>query len=377
MFKIYRLYLASSFVLPFMVSTLFFVSFLLTFELFRIMQLLSSQDITLGFILGMMGDIAVTLIPMAVPLSIFFSTMFCLNRMSGDSEYIALRSFGLEKRKLLMPFMLIASVVAVNVYFLNQELVPNAHSKVRKKIKIISSTSLIEGIKSGQFFTKIPNVTLFSEKVDDTTKDLEKVFLHIYNPGLAKDKIIMAETGKILHSKNEKTGIESFKLLLLDGNIVDSSVRNKDVEKILFEEYTLPISEQRFSYTPSTKEIMMSRVELEAFIDGGLAAAKKRNFNEKDFFNANYEYWNRYNTPVLCILLTFLGFGLGIKATRGRGKNSSGRAIMMLIGYYVIFFSLVSVARDGNIPVLAAMLIPAVVLAGFSYKVYRDLDWQS
>ncbi len=213
--------------------------------------------------------------------------------------------------------------------------------------------------------------------MDETTKDLEKVFLHIYNPGLSKDKIIMAESGKILHSKNEKTGIESFNLLLKDGNIVDSSVKNSDIEKILFKEYTLPISEQRFSYTPATKEIMMNRRELKAFIDAGLEAALKRRFKKKDYFNAHYEYWNRFNTPVLCLLLTFLGFGLGIKATRGRGKNSSGRAILLLIGYYVVFFSMVSVARDGNIPILVAMIIPAVLLAGFSYKIYRDLDWQS
>ena len=154
--SIYSLYLASNFVLPFMVSTLFFVSFLMTFELFRILQLMSSKDITFGFILGMMGDVAVTLIPMAVPLSIFFSTIYCLNKLSGDSEYIALRSFGLQKKHILIPFAIISSVMAINLFFLNQDLVPNAHRNVRKKIKIISSTSLVEGIKSGQFFTNIP-----------------------------------------------------------------------------------------------------------------------------------------------------------------------------------------------------------------------------
>ena len=168
--SIYSLYLASNFVLPFMVSTVFFVTFLMTFELFRILQLMSSKDITFGFIAGMMGDVAVTLIPMAVPLSIFFSTIYCLNKLSGDSEYIALRSFGLQKIKILTPFLLIGSVMALNLFFLNQDLVPNAHRNVRKKIKIISSTSLIEGIKTGQFFTRIPNVTLFSEKVNEVDR---------------------------------------------------------------------------------------------------------------------------------------------------------------------------------------------------------------
>ncbi len=121
----------------------------------------------------------------------------------------------------------------------------------------------------------------------------------------------------------------------------------------------------------------MNKKELEGFIDSGLEAAIKKGFKKKDYFNARYEYWNRFNTPLLVLLLTYLGFGLGVKATRSRGKNSSGRAILILVGYYVVFFSLVSVARDGKIPVLMAMLVPAVLLTGAGYKMYRDLDWQS
>ena len=374
--SIYSLYLASNFVLPFMVSTVFFVTFLMTFELFRILQLMSSKDITFGFIAGMMGDVAVTLIPMAVPLSIFFSTIYCLNKLSGDSEYIALRSFGLQKIKILTPFLLIGSVMALNLFFLNQDLVPNAHRNVRKKIKIISSTSLIEGIKTGQFFTRIPNVTLFSEKVNEVTKELDNVYLHIFDPKTSKEKIIQAKSGQILYEKNEETGLETFNLLLQNGNIIDTGPDQLNIEKILFEKYTFPISEQKFSYNPSTKEIMMNRKELAKYIEGGEGAAKSRGVKNKDYFNATYEYWNRFNTPVLALLLTFLGFGLGIKPNRSRGKNSSGKGILILISYYVIFFSMVSVARDGVFPVYFAMIVPSLALFGVSVYYYKALDWQ-
>ncbi len=360
-----------------MVSTVFFVVFLMTFELLRILQLMSSKEIGIGFIMGMMGDVAVTLVPMAIPLSIFFSTIYCLNKLSGDSEYIALRSFGLKKHKILVPFIIISSLVAMNLYFLNQELVPNAHRSVRKKINIISSTSLIEGIKKGQFFTNIPNITMFPGNVDEVTKELSDVYLHIYSPKQKREKAIFAKSGRIIHEKNESTGIESFNLELNNGNISDLDSTGKQLEKTLFEKYQLPISEQKFSYNPSTKEIMMTKLELEDFINGGLKAAIAKGFNKKTYFNARYEYWNRLNTPLLVMLLTLVGFGLGVKATRSRGKNSSGRAIIILIGYYVVFFSLVSAARDGSMPVSLSMVIPAVCLLIVSWKLYKDLDWQS
>jgi len=248
---------------------------------------------------------------------------------------------------------------------------------VRKKIKIISSTSLIQGLKSGQFFTNLANITIFPSLVDDKTKDLKDVFIHIYDDNQKIDKIIVAKKGKILHTKEEKTGLESFKLYLNNGNIVNKGLENKNIEKILFDEYTLPISEKRFSYKASMKEIMMNKRELEYFINAGLEKAKAAGFDKKDYFNARYEYWNRINSPVLCLILTFLGFSFGVTGNRGRSKNASGKAILVLIGYYVIYFAFVSAARDGHIPVILCAIVPNLVLLVYGTKKYRSIDWLS
>ncbi|MCT4642105.1 MAG: LptF/LptG family permease [Bacteriovoracaceae bacterium] len=377
MLKLYRVYLAAHYVVPLVTSTLFFVIFLLTFELFRIMQLMSSSDVSFNFILSMILDIGVTLIPMALPLSVFFSTIFCINKLSGDSEYIALRSFGLKKLQIMGPFLIVGFIMAANIYFLTQQLVPNAHSNLRRKINIISSASLIQGIKSGQFFTTIPNVTMFPEKVDETTKELTNVFLQIYTPANKEEKVIHAKSGKILHEKDEQTGFETFKLYLKNGNITNSIKGKNDVQKILFEEYTLPISSQKFSYTPSTKEIMMNGRQLKNFIDAGLDSAIKKGFKKKVYVNAKYEYWNRLNQPLMVLIFTFLGFCLGVKATRSRGQNSSGKAILVLIGYYAIFFGLVGMAKSEKIPMYLAVILPSILLIIYCIKLYRKMDWQS
>lgn len=349
----------------------------MTFELFRIMTLVSSDEISFLFILGMMGNVMTTLIPAAVPISVFFSTIFCLNRMSGDSEYVALRAAGLSKGHLLRPFLIVSLLISICIFLLNQQLVPAAHAQVRKKIKIISSTSLIQGLKSGQFFTSLKNITIFPSYVDDVTKDLQDVFLQIYDVATSVEKIIVAKQGRIIHKKDETTGIESFKLFLQNGNIVTKNIGAINLEKILFDEYTLPISEKRFSYETSVKEIMMEKTELEAFINAGLDVAIKNDFSEREYFNATYEYWNRYNTPVMCLILTFLGFGLGITGNRGKGKNSTGKAILILIGYYILYFGTVSAARDSGLPIILCAIIPNLVMLFVAIHFYRRVDWLS
>jgi len=248
---------------------------------------------------------------------------------------------------------------------------------VRKKIKIISSTSLIQGLKSGQFFTTLPNITIFPTKINKVNQEFSDIFLHIFNPTKNEQKVIMASKGKILHKKDEKTGIESFKLFLEDGNIINNSSGNKDMEKILFKEYTLPISEKRFSYKTSLKEIMMNLEELSEMIDNGLEAALAKGFKKREFKNARFEYWQRWNTPLLCILFTFIGFGLGVSSNRGKSKNGSTKSVGILIGYYILYFAFVSFGKDGHLPAQMAVIVPGFFLFFLGCYFYRKMDWLS
>lgn len=375
--KIYQLYLASNFITPLLVSTLFFVAFLLTFELFRLTDLLMTKDIGIDFVLGLMGNISLTFVPLALPLSIFFSTMFSLNKLCGDSEYIALRAAGITNWKIYQPYLVVSIIVAVNVHFLNAELIPNANRQFREKTNFLSSNGLITGMKTGQFFTSIRNITLFPGSISEDNVNMENIFLHIYNKENQKEKIILAKEGELLHDKNEETAIESLRLKLKKGNIVESTMNDQDVEKILFEEYVLPISEKKFSSRIRTRETMLNRVELKKLIDDGPTKALKRGFGRNDYFNAKYEYWNRLNTPLICLLFTFVGFALGVKGNRSRGRNSGFLGIMILIGYYVLFFSGISIARSSNIPLPLTLGLPALVLAATAYYHYSRLDWQS
>lgn len=375
--KLLHFYLASSFVLPFVVSTIFFVTFLLTFELFKLTKLIISQDVSFLFVAGLVGDIAVTLLPMAIPISIFFSVIFCMGKMSSDSEYIAMRSFGMNKMAILKPFLIIGTFIAINAYFLGQELVPVAHKDMRQKVIMLSSESLIAGLKSGQFFTAIDGVTLFPAYVSEDGKDLSEIYINIFDKEKSSERFIFAKEGNLIYDKNSKTGIESLNLHLRKGNIVDVQKEVDRVEKILFDDYIFPMTSKRFSYNFRTRETMMSFSELKKFITDGFESAQKNGYSKKDFFNAKYEFWNRMNTPLVCILFTILGFCLGVKGTRGSNKNSAGTAILYLVGYYLLFFAGVSLARDNNISIPLTLSLPLIVLSILTVRLYKKLDWQS
>jgi lipopolysaccharide export system permease protein len=372
-------YLAAQFIMPLLVSTIFFISFLLTFELFKMTELLVTRDISLLFTLGLVGNIALTFVPLSLPIATFFSTIFCLNRMSGDSEYIAMRASGMTKFRIILPFLLISGLLSFSVYQLNQNLIPNSNLQFKRKLNYLTSSGVLAGIKEGQFFTLIPNLTLFASKATKYGRNLEGVFLNVID---AKDptaeKVIFSERGELLFERNPTDLTEKLTLTLFDGNIIGINSSKEELEKINFAKYVFPLSKNQFNDGISVKETMLTSRELEGVLTMNAAEAEKvYNFNEKEFFNAKYEFWSRKNGAIICFIFCFLGCTLGVSGNRGKGRNSGLLGLVCLIAYYGMYFGLVSVAKKETVPIYVAVFTPATIMSFISIYFYRKLDWQS
>ena len=371
-------YLAAQFIMPLLVSTIFFICFLLTFELFRLTELLVTRDISIWFTLGLVGNIALTFIPLSLPIAVFFSTIYCLNRLSADSEYIAMRAGGLTKDRILLPFLIVGAVLAFSVYHLNQSLIPNSNKAFKQKVNYLTSSGVLAGIKEGQFFTLIPGVTLFASRSTKYGRNLNEVFLQVKDKKTKDEKVIFANSGELLFERDPASLVEKLTLTLYNGNIVGQNPKKKDVEKIVFSKYVFPISQSQMSNKFSVKETMLTSRELEGVLKMNLKQAEKKyRFNEKEFFNAKYEYWNRKNGALVVLIFCFVGFGLGVSGNRGKKKNSALTGLLCLILYYGVFFSLVSLAKGGKIPIQLAVFSPAILMAGVGAWFYSRLDWQS
>ena len=370
-------YLAAQFIMPLVVSTVFFICFLLTFELFRLTELLVTRDISLTFTAGLIGNIALTFIPLSLPIAVFFSTIYCLNRLSSDSEYIAMRAGGLTKERILLPFLLVAGLLSLSVYHLNQNLIPHSNKEFKRKVNYLTSSGLLAGIKPGQFFTLIPGVTLFATNATKYGRELDEVFLHLKDNKTGDERVIFSSKGELLFERDSSSLVEKLTLNLMNGNILGQNSK-LDTEKIVFNKYVFPISQSQFKDRFSVKETMLSSQELEKVLTMTFEEAEKAyKFNKKEFFNAKYEYWNRKNGAFIVFIFCFLGFTLGITGTRGKSRNAGLIGIGCLILYYALFFSLVSLANKGKIPVQLAVFSPALLLAILGVRFYRKLDWQS
>ena len=156
MIKVTTRYLASHFVPPFLLGSIFFVSFLITYYMFRLINVLVSKDIEFLSVLLMLWNLSMSFLPLAVPLSVFFATIYTLNKFSEDSEIIAMRSFGLTRFDLYRPFLLLSILISLGVFGMYRTLIPQANGEFKNTVIRLTSTGMLNSIKPGQFFTDIP-----------------------------------------------------------------------------------------------------------------------------------------------------------------------------------------------------------------------------
>ncbi|MBF0313857.1 MAG: LptF/LptG family permease [Oligoflexia bacterium] len=395
--KIIQRYISANFVLPFLVSSIAAVSFLLIFQLFRITALVVNKNAPLMLILDMMGKIVLTFIPMSTPLAVLFASIYAMNKLSLDSELIAIRAAGMSIFQMLRPLLALSIVIAALLFSLHYHIIPKAEGEVKKIAFAIASSSILNDLRSGKFFTEVPGITLYAEKVEDEGKHLLQVFLHLKNddPLKLEEKAILAQEGFI--RKNPENGM--YEMNLINGNIIKVNPKKVEenqkapssltqmlipdnlsgqVEKILFKEYNFPLIEDSMGNAPIAKDGSKSTRDLYSIV-------VKKNFpanypedeieRKKELAKAEIEFFSRINNSVLCMVFLLLGFSLGIQRGRGKSQNSLVISFLVLIFYYALYFGGISLARSLAMPAPLAVATPTLLALLVAIIFYRRLNW--
>lgn len=377
-------YLASNFIPPFIMGAVFFVCFLLTTQLFRVIPLISNKSVSISIVMEMMMHIAISFLPGAIPISALFATIYTLGKLSDDSEIVAMRSFGMTKEKILMPFLIIGAVIAVSVFSLNRSIIPYSQNRFNEIFVKLTSKGALSNITAENFYTEIPGVILFAKEVEKDGTIMRDLFIN--QKTAAGERTIHARRGALIKQSGGEMQLPTARLHLNDGNLVTMDKEGK-VEKILFEEYDFPIISGGSKISMMTKDGMLSNNYLSKVIEEkktSLQKLKDAKSSNRDILNlvnslakSQIEYWSRFNTPIQTLMFIFLGVSLGVKRSRGKGRNTAGVGMVVLFSYYIIFFLGIALAKKGSLPASMVVFIPTVILFAVAYKQYQKLDWAS
>ncbi|MBP3774436.1 MAG: LptF/LptG family permease [Bacteroidaceae bacterium] len=140
---------------------------------------------------------ALTLVPMALPLSILLTSLISFGNMGENLELTAMKSAGIPLIRIMRPLIILAVVLmGVSFYFQNY-IAPNAQKQLTRMLVTMKETSPAIEIPEGVFYNGIPNVNIYVKTKNAKTGMLYDVIIYKMDQGFENAQIVMADSARL------------------------------------------------------------------------------------------------------------------------------------------------------------------------------------
>ena len=313
-------------------------------------------DVLQVFVLNMPNTFKVT-IPMAVLVGILLG----LSRLAADSEIIAMRASGMG----IGYFVRVASIIAATgtaLGLVNSIYVaPRANQAILDLQQALETSQASYEIQPRVFYEEFRNRVLYVQNVRAGTgaSNWDRVFMaDVTDP--TTPLITTATSATVVSDSTQE-----LLMRLRDGVEHDTVAGQPDQYKVSTFKSTdlpLPLSQQG--------EVHLGR------LDTAIYAMPMKTLEQRihgpDSNRFLIELHTRFSYPVACLVLMLVGVPLG--ATSRRGGKSSGFVftLLLVVLYYVLSFTGVSLGRQGRLsPFLAVWLANIVFATAGSFLLWQ------
>lgn len=343
-------YILSEMLPTFILGILVFISILLMFQVLRLTEFMLIHGIKFSTILDILGYMSISFLPILFPMSLLFAILMTYNRLSQESEIIAMKSAGLHGSSLLYPALALALIVT---YFSSQTayyIAPWGNRQFELLISQLGNTKAAASIKEGTFSEGFFDMVVYANKVNSEKGILEDLF--IYDEKSGTPLTIIAPRGQIIPDL-ENPG-HSVLLRLFNGQIHRRAASHTVVN---FESYDIYLNDP-IKFEERKKSLQsLSLGELKERTDN-----PETPLDEKK--SLNIEYQKRTALSFACFVFALVGVAFGIQTNRRSGK-SSGFVISIgfIIFYWILYLAFENAARSGAVPIWVAAWATNIIFA--------------
>lgn len=318
-------YISKEFTAPFFMGLIGFIVFVSVELLYQLSDIIVRNKVGIDKLFILITYHIPYFIVMGIPVGILFSVFWVLSRLSNDNEIIALQSLGIPSKRIIVPFIFLALILAIVTFSLYDTIVPKSNMKAKEAISKYVYKNVEANIEMNKFVEVEKNKKyLYVRKIDKDSGILYGILL--YEVDYDKTTVFHAE--KAFKDK-DKWYMENGRIFrLTDDGLLKLDITFKKLELDIsknVEEYL------RFSKSPNdmtTKELK-HKIEITKKL-GGDASALIVGYQEKFsnsfapiviallgvalslFINLRSKSWSVITTFVLVVL--YQGSGAWLSA---------------------------------------------------------------
>ncbi len=368
-FKIGRIdwYVFTEVLGPFLGGVLFFTFVFLMFQALRLAEFFIVHGIPGALIFKLSGLLILSFMPMALPVAFLIAVLSGFGRLSADSELVAMKANGVSAYRMAIPTTVFAMAITLISLVLNLEWVPWGERAFKGLLIKVSNTKVVSAIKEGTFTSGFFDLLVYANKVDTKTNRLSKVFIYDERKPTSPYTVIARE-GEIIPVD---TGTElgaAVMFRLFSGNIHNNDVTTAKYQKIDFGIYRLYLNIAEGENTAAIKPKMLSYGRLrDEMHDASITLSRKR-----EVFT---EFWRRYTVALSPLIFVFLGIGYGTVRTRSVRSSAIIIAFVVVLLYWGLQATGISLANKGTLPPWLAMWMPNMLMAVAAVHGFRKATW--
>ncbi len=307
-----------------------------------------------------------------LPLALMAATVFTYNRMTVDSELVAMRAIGYSPLSLAKPALVLALLVTVILWGITMWAAPKSLNSMQQMRQVIKSQFSALLFRENVFNSVIPGLTIYMRE-RTSGGEMHGLMIHDSREKNKNPSTILAQRGVVMATD------EGHQVLVYDGSRQEYDAKLDTLHRLNFERYTIDLPDsapvrQRWRQPDERTIIELAHPD----------RANARDLESlRDF---RVEIHRRTASPLLALVFTLIALNallLGPVDRRGQGWRIA-LAIGSVVFIQGLFLAAYNVSRQSDIGLVlmhALVLFPLFLsmffLTGASEKLRRRLLYKT
>ena len=347
--KITDKYILKEILSPFAVSLLAISSLMLVGRMVRFFDLIIGKGVSVKDVSLLFLYMSPFILALSIPISVLVSVVLAFNRLSGDSEIIAMKAIGIHLGKLSRAPLWLGVFAYITTSVISFYLLPEANLALKNEFFNIIIKKTTVGVSEKSFNTFTNDIIFYVDHLSRNREIMNHVIIYdTRNPRLPNT--IIARQGTFIVDKSTKT----ITLSLQDGTIQQLGDNPDTIRLINFKEYDLSFSQSEIMpsmsyYNKSSFEMTIPEL-IHKYYD-----LKKEH---KQYNSLLTDIAERFAIPFTVIIFAIIGIPLGIKSPRSGKAYGVTIAVILVLLYYIVLSGAETVGKLNILnPIFAVALV--------------------
>jgi len=360
--KILDRYISASVAASFSFGIAMFMVLLLAMSLLKeLIELIAEKGIPAATALAIFAFKIPSMLVYAFPMAVLLGIMLTFNRMSSESEMVAIRAGGVSFVRIIMPTLVFALLIGGATYWISDHFVPYAS----KKASLLTQTALKQLTKNDPIsFPRIDEngsgYTITATDLDVPKQQMQKVSV-IYYEGGQPAVLIYSDLATWNSTAGRWNFHEATLRMVKPGGPSFWLLPAKKDAMLAVEAYTTRLQESPFDLSTARKKPdQLTAVEISKYIDHLTKAGR----DAQEIGKWRMGLVQRYAVPFTCLVFALIGAPLGLRHHRTSSAVGLGISLLVIFAFYFISVYLTTFGESGRMSPILAAWIPNILGGG-------------